>query len=108
MNPNAINYPYAGVGIFLWIGLIVMIVAVAKSSRKWAAFGRIIGWTVVQVLVVFFLVYVVMFFLHNSAAPEIAAGFADVVLAFGLLGNSIRQLRANKRERLTHASQIGG
>ena len=100
-NANPINNPYAGVGIFLWIGLIVMIVAVAKSRRKWAALGRIVGWTVVQFLVVFILVYVVVFFfLHNSAAPEVAAGFGDVVLAFGLLGNSIRQLRANKREGL--------
>ena len=107
MNPTAISNPYAGFGIFIWIGLIVMIVAVAKSSRKWATFGLIIGWTAVQFLVVFILVYVVMFFfLHNSAAPEVAADFGDVVLAFGLLGNSIRQLRANKRERLSHPSRI--
>jgi hypothetical protein len=76
-----------------------MIVAVAKSQRKWAAFGRIVGWTIAQYLLVFTVVYVVMFFfLHNSAAPDVAAGFGDVVLAFGLLGNSIRQLRASKRE----------
>jgi hypothetical protein len=102
MNPTAVNNPNAALGIFFWIGLVVMIVAVANSRRKWSAFGRIIGWTVMQLFVVFTLVYVVMFFfLHNSAAPAIAAGFGNVVLAFGLLGNSIRQLRANKRERLS-------
>ena len=97
MNPN----PNAGLFVFFWIGLIVMIVAVAKSPRKWAALGRIIGWTVVQYLLVFFVVYIVMFLLHNAAAPALAADFGDVVLAFGLLGNSIRQLRADKRERLS-------
>jgi hypothetical protein len=40
------------------------------------------------------------FFLHNSAAPDVAAGFGDAVLAFGLLGNSIRQLRADKKEQI--------
>lgn len=86
MNPTAVNNTYSAVGVFFWIGLIVMIVAVAKSSRKWAALGRIIGWTVAQYLLVFFVVYVVMFLLHNAAAPALAADFGDVVLAFGLPG----------------------
>ncbi len=89
----------ATIGFVFLIGLLVMIFAVMGSSKRLMAFVRIIGWTLAQAALVFIVVFVTFYAIHNAAAPVLAADLTDFVLAFGLLGNSIRQLRANRKER---------
>ena len=91
----------------LLVGIIMLIVVTTKSQRKLRTFGRVIGLTLLLSVVVGLTVFVLINLLphRNVDVGRVTGDFTGIMIPFGLVGNSIRQRKADKRDQIVQGAK---
>jgi hypothetical protein len=91
----------------LLVGIIMLIVVTTKSQRKLRTFGRVIGLTLLLSVVVGLTVFVLINLLphRNVDVGRVTGDFTGIMIPFGLVGNSIRQRKTDKRDQIVQGAK---
>jgi hypothetical protein len=88
--------------------LLTLLLAIAKSPRRFMTLSRIVGWTVLQSALVGAVVFtLVKAYIPTGNTAAVAGDLSGTALLVGLIGNSLRQMRLDKKDsflRQLHAT----